>query len=49
MLRTRITGGCFSANQVDLLASVVRGSSLSAKCYEDKADQFGEITTRRDM
>lgn len=49
MLRTRIPGGRLTADQVDVLASVVRDFSLHAEGCEDEPDQFGEITTRQDL
>ncbi len=49
MLRTRIPGGRLTADQVEVLASVVRDFSVHAEGFEDAPDQFGEVTTRQDV
>ncbi len=49
MLRTRIPGGRLTADQVDVLAGVVRDFSVHAEGFENEPDHFCEVTTRQDV
>lgn len=48
MLRTRIPGGRISADQLDVVASVIRDFGRGCE-GRTEPDRFGEITTRQDI
>ena len=49
MLRTRIPGGRLTADQLEVIAGVVRDFSVHAEGFEDEPDGFAEVTTRQDV